>query len=51
MIWNQTYESAVSKAEHLIALGETTIHLDADNDLPWDKVTSVEAAIRRWLAG
>jgi hypothetical protein len=43
MLYDLTYTQAVAKAEHLKALGETTVYLDGDAvDLPWDKAVRVE---------
>lgn len=42
-----TYADALAKAEHLIALGRTTVYLhDSEDDtrLPWDKVISIRGA-------
>ena len=38
-----TYKEAVAKAEHLVAIGETRIHLErGDATFPWHNVSDVE---------
>ena len=48
-----TYEQALENAEHLVALGETTIYLyrDRAGDFPYDKVTRVESGSTHRLSG
>ena len=41
MLWNLTYAAAKDKAEHLKALGETTVHID-EKGAPWHKAEDVE---------
>lgn len=44
MFGQMKYAEAVAKAEHLIAVGQTRVWVDEnDPDLPWQKVSSVEA--------
>lgn len=43
MYTHMTYQSAVEKADHLIALGETEIFIDATGDVPWTKVVGIKA--------
>lgn len=38
----RTYSQAIKLAEHYIALGQTTVFIDAKS-APWDKATGVEA--------
>lgn len=48
------YATAIKNAEHLIALGETTIYLygpDGEEGFPWDKVVRVEASNSYRLSG
>lgn len=46
-----TYASAVKNADHLIALGMTTIYLRDDNGFPWDKATDVQSGASFRLNG
>lgn len=39
---DMTYEQALEKSEHLIALGETTVHLRDDGPKPWVVAKRVE---------
>jgi hypothetical protein len=50
---NLTYAEAIEKADHLIALGETTIYLyrDKAEGFPYDKVVSVETGSSYRLGG
>lgn len=48
----QSYTDALSKAEHYVALEQTTVYLDEDDDgLPWDKVSGIEAGAGHRLNG
>jgi hypothetical protein len=40
---NLNYPEAIEKAQHLIAIGETTIYLRDDTDFPYHKVSGVES--------
>lgn len=51
MIYDLTYADAVAKAEHLTALGETTVYLRSDEGFPYDKVERVEAGSTYRLNG
>jgi hypothetical protein len=42
LLYDATYQDALAKAEHLIALGETTVHIKAEG-APWDKAETVMA--------
>lgn len=43
MMLNLTYEQALDKADHLIALGQTTVYLRDDN-VPWVVASDVEVS-------
>lgn len=43
MLYDLTFETARANAEHLKALGQDTIYLRRDNDLPLHLVTRVES--------
>lgn len=46
MLGDMTYEQALAKKEHLIALGRTDVYLYNRDDTgyrPWDKATDIEA--------
>lgn len=51
MQFDLSYTTALEKAEHLIALGDTTIHLRDDSGFPFEKVTQVEAGNSWRLSG
>ena len=42
MLFDLTFSEAIAKAEHLKALGETTIYLRNEEGFPFDKVHDVE---------
>lgn len=49
-MYDLTYESAVKNAEHLLALGQTTVYLRDDNP-PWSRAVRVEAGSSYRFAG
>jgi hypothetical protein len=51
MMFDLTYDQAMEKAEHLIALGETTIYLRDDTGFPYEKVIRVEEGSSFRLSG
>jgi hypothetical protein len=52
MMFDMTYSDALDKAEHLIALGQTTVYLrDKGQDFPWDKAVKVESGNSHRLSG
>jgi hypothetical protein len=42
-MWDLTYEQALDKSKHLIALGQTTVYL-RDENVPWMVASDVEAS-------
>lgn len=43
MLHDMTYEDALAKSEHLIALGETTVYLRGETPKPWMVAQGVES--------